>query len=120
MPKIFSWNFLAALRVINLLAFSGSSWNSKRTTISVSISSVNSYSKALYELAQENKSLNQIEEQIEPATSIDDNQNISNPTIQTKEQIVSQIQLDIPTYTKDNLPKSLSLIEAVKPGSRNL
>ena len=37
-----------------------------------------------------------------------------------KEQIVSQIQLDIPTYTKDNLPKSLSLIEAVKPGSRNL
>ena len=37
-----------------------------------------------------------------------------------KEKIVSQIQLDIPTYTKDNLPKSLSLIEAVKPGSRNL
>ena len=37
-----------------------------------------------------------------------------------KEQIVSQIQLDIPTYTKDNLPKNLSLIEAVKPGSRNL
>jgi len=37
-----------------------------------------------------------------------------------KEKIVSQIQLDIPTYTKDNLPKSLSLIESVKPGSRNL
>ena len=37
-----------------------------------------------------------------------------------KEKIVSQIELDIPTYTKDNLPKSLSLIEAVKPGSRNL
>ena len=37
-----------------------------------------------------------------------------------KEKIASQIQLDIPTYTKDNLPKSLSLIEAVKPGSRNL
>ena len=36
-----------------------------------------------------------------------------------KEKIVSQIELDIPTYTKDNLPKSLSLIEAVKPGSRN-
>tara|TARA_B100001142_G_scaffold104331_1_gene106353 strand:+ start:209 stop:790 length:582 start_codon:yes stop_codon:yes gene_type:complete len=37
-----------------------------------------------------------------------------------KEKIVSQIELDIPTYTKDNLPESLSLIEAVKPGSRNL
>ena len=37
-----------------------------------------------------------------------------------KENIVSQIKLDIPTYTKDNLPKNLSLIEAVKPGSRNL
>jgi len=37
-----------------------------------------------------------------------------------KEKIVSQIELDIPTYTKDNLPKDLSLIEAVKPGSRNL
>jgi orotate phosphoribosyltransferase len=37
-----------------------------------------------------------------------------------KEKIVSQIELNIPTYTKDNLPKSLSLIEAVKPGSRNL
>jgi len=37
-----------------------------------------------------------------------------------KEKIVSQIELDIPTYTKDNLPKSLSSIEAVKPGSRNL
>ena len=36
-----------------------------------------------------------------------------------KEKIVSQIELDIPTYTKDNLPESLSLIEAVKPGSRN-
>ena len=37
-----------------------------------------------------------------------------------KEKIVSQIELDIPIYTKDNLPKNLSLIEAVKPGSRNL
>ena len=37
-----------------------------------------------------------------------------------KEKIISQIKLDIPTYTKDNLPKNLSLIEAVKPGSRNL
>ena len=37
-----------------------------------------------------------------------------------KEKIVSQIELHIPIYTKDNLPKDLSLIEAVKPGSRNL
>ena len=37
-----------------------------------------------------------------------------------KEKIVSQIELDIPIYTKDNLPKNLSLIEAVKPGSRDL
>ena len=36
------------------------------------------------------------------------------------EKIVSQIELDIPTYTKDNLPKNLSSIKAVKPGSRNL
>ena len=37
-----------------------------------------------------------------------------------KEKIVSQIELDIPIYTKDKLPKNLSLIEAVKPGSRDL
>ena len=37
-----------------------------------------------------------------------------------KEKIVSQIKLDIPTYTKDNLPENLSLLEAVKPGSRSL
>ena len=38
---------------------------------------------------------------------------------QIKEKIVSQIELNIPTYTKDNLPKNLSLIKAIKPGSRN-
>ena len=37
-----------------------------------------------------------------------------------KEKIISQIKLDIPVYAMDNLPKSLSLIEAIKPGSRNL
>ncbi len=37
-----------------------------------------------------------------------------------KEKIISQIKLEIPTYTKDNLPESLSSIEAIKPGSRNL
>ena len=37
-----------------------------------------------------------------------------------KDKIVSQIKLDIPTYTKDNLPENLVSIKAVKPGSRNL
>ena len=36
------------------------------------------------------------------------------------DKIVSQIKLDIPTYTKENLPKNLSLIKAIKPGSRNI
>ena len=38
----------------------------------------------------------------------------------SQEKIVSQIKLDIPTFTKDNLPENLSSIEAIKPGSRNL
>ena len=37
-----------------------------------------------------------------------------------KKKIVSQIKMNIPTYTKDNLPKNLSTIEPIKPGSRNL
>ncbi len=37
-----------------------------------------------------------------------------------KDKIVSQVELNIPTYTEKNLPKSLSSIKAVKPGSRNL
>ena len=37
-----------------------------------------------------------------------------------EKKIISQIKLDIPTYKKDELPKELSLIEAIKPGSRNL
>jgi len=37
-----------------------------------------------------------------------------------KEQIVSQVQINIPTYTEKTLPNDLSLIKAVKPGSRNL
>ncbi len=35
-------------------------------------------------------------------------------------KIVSQIKLDIPTYNKESLPKSLASIKPVKPGSRNL
>ena len=37
-----------------------------------------------------------------------------------KQKIVSQIELDIPTFEENKLPKSLSTIKAVKPGSRNL
>ena len=36
-----------------------------------------------------------------------------------KNKIVSQVNLNIPTYTKENLPEYLSLIDPVKPGSRN-
>ena len=37
-----------------------------------------------------------------------------------KEKIVSQVKMDIPTYTEKNLPKNLLTLKAVKPGSRNL
>ena len=37
-----------------------------------------------------------------------------------KDSIVSQIKLNIPTYTKEKLPEKLSLIKPIKPGSRNL
>ncbi len=37
-----------------------------------------------------------------------------------EEKIVSQLTLDIPTYSDDNLPKDLSTIKPIKPGSRNL
>ncbi len=44
----------------------------------------------------------------------------SNGKSKIKGTIVSQVELNIPTYSKDNLPKELLSIEAVKPGSRNL
>ena len=34
--------------------------------------------------------------------------------------IVSQVQIEIPTYNKENLPNHLQNIKPVKPGSRNL
>ena len=37
-----------------------------------------------------------------------------------KEKIISQIELDIPTYTEENLPNNLLALKAVKPGSRNI
>jgi orotate phosphoribosyltransferase len=44
----------------------------------------------------------------------------SNDKSKINDKIVSQVKLDIPTFSKDNLPKNLSIIEPVKPGSRNL
>ena len=35
-------------------------------------------------------------------------------------KIISQIEIDIPTYNKDNLPDNLSKIKATTPGSRKL
>ena len=37
-----------------------------------------------------------------------------------KNKIVSQVEIDIPTYKKAELPNHLNDIKAVKPGSRNL
>ena len=37
-----------------------------------------------------------------------------------KDKIVSQVKLNIPTYSEKNLPKNLLALKAVKPGSRNL
>jgi len=46
--------------------------------------------------------------------------NRSNGNSEIKDKIISQVELSIPTYNKDNLPKELLSIKAVKPGSRNL
>ncbi len=37
-----------------------------------------------------------------------------------KDKIVSQVEINIPTYNKKNLPKDLVSIKAVKPGSRDI
>ncbi len=44
----------------------------------------------------------------------------SNGKSAIKEKIVSQVKIDIPTYTEKNLPENLLTLKAVKPGSRNL
>ena len=44
----------------------------------------------------------------------------SNGKSEIKDKIVSQIELDIPVYTNENIPKNLASIKPVKPGSRNL
>ena len=44
----------------------------------------------------------------------------SNSKSEIRGKIVSQVKLNIPTYSKDNLPKELLSVEPVKPGSRNI
>jgi len=44
----------------------------------------------------------------------------SNGKSKIDKTIVSQIEIEIPTYKKENLPKHLENIKAIKPGSRNL
>ena len=44
----------------------------------------------------------------------------TNGKSEIKDRIVSQIQLNIPTFKKENLPKELINIKPVKPGSRYL
>ena len=44
----------------------------------------------------------------------------SNGKSQIDKTIISQVQIEIPTYSQKDLPKHLQNIKAVKPGSRNL
>ena len=50
------------------------------------------------------------------ACIIDRSQGKSNIT----DKIISQVEIDIPTYEKNKIPNDLAAIPAVKPGSRNL
>ena len=44
----------------------------------------------------------------------------SNGKSSIKGKIISQVELNIPTYNQNNIPDDLLSIRAVKPGSRNL
>ena len=44
----------------------------------------------------------------------------SNGNSKIKKKIVSQLEIDIPTYNENNLPESLLKIKATKPGSRGI
>ena len=44
----------------------------------------------------------------------------SNGKSNINKEIVSQVEIEIPTYTEENLPKHLEKIKPIKPGSRNL
>ena len=44
----------------------------------------------------------------------------SNKKSSIKDKIISQIEINIPSYQENNLPDFLVSVPAVKPGSRNL
>ena len=44
----------------------------------------------------------------------------SNGNSKIKDKIISQVEINIPTYNKDNLPDNLKTIKAIKPGSKGL
>jgi orotate phosphoribosyltransferase len=46
--------------------------------------------------------------------------NRSNRRSLTNKKIVSQVEIDIPTYSENNLPKNLISLPGIKPGSREL
>ena len=46
--------------------------------------------------------------------------NRSGGTSKIKDKIVSQVDLDIPTFESDKLPEALKALKAIKPGSREL
>jgi len=41
-------------------------------------------------------------------------------TTNINKKIISQVEIQIPTYSEENLPKHLKKTKAIKPGSRNL
>ena len=44
----------------------------------------------------------------------------SNGKSKINKKVVSQIEIEIPTFTKDKIPEHVKHLKAVKPGSRNL
>ena len=44
----------------------------------------------------------------------------SNGKTEIKDKIISQVQLNIPTFSKDDIPENLLSIKPIKPGSRNI
>ncbi len=44
----------------------------------------------------------------------------SNGNSKIQKKIISQVDIEIPTYNKNNLPENLLSIKAIKPGSRGL
>ena len=46
--------------------------------------------------------------------------NRSNGNSKLNKKIISQVEIDIPTFKEDDLPRNLASIEVTKPGSRNI